>query len=87
AQGGAVIGLGRLERRGPRWIDRSAGIGASVRWMGRWAFGFGLALWLVVPLGLSWGLWVRQASGWLWILAGATAAAVASFASVAAAGR
>ncbi|CAN5902991.1 hypothetical protein BH23GEM7_BH23GEM7_42140 [soil metagenome] len=87
AQAGAVIGLGRLERRGPRWIDRSAGISAGVRWSGRWAFGFGLVLWLVIPLGIFWGLWAPVGSGWLWLLAGGATAAVAALASVSAAGR
>jgi|GEM_PF-971417 len=86
AQGAAVIGVGRLERAGPRWIDRAAGIGLRDRWIGRSAFGFGLSLWLAVPVGLAWAFWAGAGSGWAWLAAGLAAAAVASSASLAAAG-
>jgi hypothetical protein len=87
AQGAAVIALGRLERSGPGWLDHAAGLRVLDRWLGRWAFGFGLTLWLVVPLGLAWGLWAGAGSGWLWVGAGIATAAVAAGASLAAAGR
>jgi hypothetical protein len=87
AQGAAVIALGRLERAGPRWLDHSAGLRVLDRWVGRSALGFGLSLWLAVPLGLAWGLWAETWSGWLWPGAGAGMALVAAGASLAAAGR
>jgi len=87
AQGAALIALGRVERAGPRWLDHAAGLGVFDRWLGRSAFGFGLTLWLVVPLGLAWGLWAGAGSGWLWAAGGAGTAALAAAASLAAAGR
>jgi hypothetical protein len=86
AQGAAVIAMGRLERAGPGWLDRAAGIRARDRWLGRSAFGFGLSLWLAVPVGLAWAFWAGTGSGWAWLLAGLVAAAVSSTASLAAAG-
>lgn len=83
----AVIGLGRMERGGRRWLDRAAGLGAGDRLLGRWAAAFGMALALVVPVGIVWGLIVPGTSGWLWPAAAAGSAAVASAASLAAAGR
>ncbi len=87
AQGAAVVGLGRIDRAGPRWVDRALGLRRAERWAGRWAFGFGLALWLTVPLALVWTFWTPVGGGLGWIGAGVAIAAVASFASVAAAGR
>jgi hypothetical protein len=86
-QGAAVIGLGRLEREGPRWLDHAAGLRVVDRWAGRWAYAFGLSLWLAVPLGLAWGLWAGVGTGWIWPAAGLLTAAAASAASIAAAGR
>lgn len=83
----AVIGLGRMERGGPRWLDRAAGLGARDRLLGRWSAGFGMALALVVPVGIVWGLIVPGSTGWLWPAAAAGSAAVATAASLAAAGR
>ncbi|HEX6039731.1 hypothetical protein [Longimicrobium sp.] len=83
----AVIGLGRMERGGMRWLDRAAGLGAADRLLGRWAAAFGMALALVVPVGMVWGLIVPGSTGWLWPAAAAGSAAVASAASLAAAGR
>ena len=83
----AVIGLGRMERAGRRWLDRAAGLRARDRLLGRWAAAFGMALALVVPVGILWGLIVPGTSGWLWPAAAAGSAAVASAASLAAAGR
>lgn len=87
AQGAAVIGLGRLERAGPRWIDHAAGLRPAERWAGRCAFGFGLTLWLTVPLALAWAVWAPVGSGWYWLAGGAAVAVVAAGASLAAAGR
>lgn len=87
AQGGAVVALGRIERAGTRWIDRAAGVGWRARWVGRWAFGFGLSLWLTIPLALVWGWWVPTSPGWPWLLAGGVVAVMAASASLAAAGR
>lgn len=83
----AVIGLGRMERGGRRWLDRAAGLRAGDRLLGRWAAAFGMALALVVPVGIVWGLIVPGSTGWLWPAAAAGSAAVASAASLAAAGR
>jgi hypothetical protein len=83
----AVIGLGRMERDGRRWLDRAAGLRARDRLLGRWAAAFGMALALVLPVGIVWGLIVPETSGWLWPAAAAGSAAVASTASLAAAGR
>jgi hypothetical protein len=83
----AVIGLGRMERGGRRWLDRAAGLGAGDRLLGRWSAAFGMALALVVPVGIVWGSIVPGSTGWLWPAAAAGSAAVASAASLAAAGR
>jgi hypothetical protein len=83
----AVVALGRVERRGPRWVDRAAGIGWAHRLAGRWAAGMGLALGVVLPVGLAWGLTVQGGSAWPWLAAGAATAGLASVASLAAAGR
>lgn len=83
----AVIGLGRMERGGRRWLDRAAGLRAGDRLLGRWAAAFGMALALVIPVGIVWGLIVPGSTGWLWPAAAAGSAAVASAASLAAAGR
>lgn len=83
----AVIGLGRMERDGRRWLDRAAGLRAGDRLLGRWAAAFGMALALVVPVGIVWGAIVPGSTGWLWPAAAAGSAAVASAASLAAAGR
>lgn len=87
AQSVAVIALGRLERGGPRWIDRASGIRLRDRLLGRWALGFGMSLALVLPLALVWGLTVPTSPGWPWMAAAAATAAIASAASLAAAGR
>jgi hypothetical protein len=83
----AVIGLGRMERDGRRWLDRAAGLRTGDRLLGRWGTAFGMALALVVPVGLVWGMIVPGSTGWLWPAAAAGSAAVASAASLAAAGR
>ncbi|MBW3570867.1 MAG: hypothetical protein KY467_07160 [Gemmatimonadetes bacterium] len=85
-QAAAVIGLGRMEREGRRWLDRAAGLAAADRLLGRWAAAFGMALALVVPVGLTWAL-VLGAGAWMWIGAAGASALVASAASLAAAGR
>jgi hypothetical protein len=87
AQGLAVVALGRVERRGPRWMDRAIGIGWTHRLAGRWAAGMGLALGVVLPVGLVWAATVPDGSAWPWLAAGAAMAALASVASLAAAGR
>ncbi|CAN5810342.1 hypothetical protein BH23GEM6_BH23GEM6_17430 [soil metagenome] len=86
AQSVAAIALGRLERSGTRWIDRSLGLTWRHRLAGRWAWGFGASLWLTIPLGLSWHWWsgVGGASGW--IAAGAGTAMAGAVASLAASG-
>ena len=86
-QGAAAIGLGRLERGGPRWIDRAAGITPLHRFLGRWGWGWGLGLWLTVPLALAWGWWAGAGSGWGWIVLAAGTSAVAAGISVLSAGR
>lgn len=86
-QATAVIGLGRMEREGRRWLDRAAGLGTGDRLLGRWAAAFGMALALVIPVGIAWGWIVPGSTGWLWPAAAAGSAAVASAASLAAAGR
>jgi hypothetical protein len=86
-QGVAVVALGRLERGGLRWIDRTLGLGWRDRLLGRWALGFGLALGLVLPVGITWELRSDGAPAWLWLAAAAATAAVAAAASLAAAGR
>jgi hypothetical protein len=83
----ALIGLGRLERGGMRWMDRTVGLTARDRLLGRWAAAFGMALPLAACVGITWGLIVPDSSGWMWLLAAAASAAVGSAASLAAAGR
>ncbi len=87
AQAAAVIALGRVERGGRRWLDRSVGLGQGHRWLGRCALGMGLMSWLVVPLAITWGLAVPGASGWPWLFAAAALAALGAAASLAVAGR
>lgn len=86
-QATAVIGLGRMEREGRRWLDRASGLAAADRFVGRWAAAFGMALALVVPVGISWALVLGAGDAWIWIAAAAASALVASAASLAAAGR
>lgn len=86
AQGAAAIGLGRLERAGRRWIDRSLGIGWPNRLLGRWAWGTGVSLWLTLPLSLGWSWWSGAGAGWPWLVAGASVAAVGAAASLIVAG-
>ena len=81
-QAGAMIGLGRLERAGPRWIDRSAGVGTLSRGVGRWAWGFGISLWLTIPLALAWAWWISGSFAWSWIGAGLATALVGTVASL-----
>ena len=83
----ALIGLGRLERGGRRWMDRAAGLTAGDRLLGRWAAAFGMALPLAACVGITWGMIVPDSSGWMWPLAAGASAVVASAASLAAAGR
>ena len=83
----AVIGVGRLERQGRRWLDRAAGLRLGDRLLGRWAAAFGLALGLVLPVAITWSLAVPDVRGWAWLAAGAGAAVVSASASLAAAGR
>jgi hypothetical protein len=87
SQAVAVVALGRVERGGPRWIDRASGIRAADRLAGRWALGFGLSLGLVIPVGLAWAAFVPASPGWAWPVASAAVATLASVASLAAAGR
>jgi hypothetical protein len=86
-QAAAVIGLGRMERGGRRWLDRAAGLAVADRLLGRWAAAFGMALALVIPVGITWALVLGGSTAWLWIAAAAGSALVASAASLAAAGR
>ena len=81
-QSGAVVGLGLLERSGPRWIDRSAGARWWERFLGRWAYSWGLSLWLLVPVALPWAWWSGAPGAWAWPLLGALSAAVATTASL-----
>lgn len=86
-QAAAVIGLGRMERGGRRWLDRAAGLAMADRFVGRWAAAFGMALALVIPVGITWALVLGGSGAWMWIAAAAASALVASTASLAAAGR
>ena len=86
-QAAAVIGVGRMERGGRRWIDRAAGLAAADRLLGRWAAAFGMALALVIPVGLTWTLVLPGRGAWVWPLAAAGSALVAAAASLAAGGR
>jgi len=81
-QSAAVVGLGVLERHGPRWIDRSTGVSVAQRFLGRWAWSWGLSLWLLVPVALAWGWWSGRGAAWAWPLAGAFAATVSTAASL-----
>lgn len=83
----AIVGLGRMERGGRRWLDRAVGLRTADRLLGRWAAAFGMALAMVIPVGIVWALIVPGSTGWLWPAAAAGSAAVASAASLAAAGR
>lgn len=85
-QGAASIGLGRLDRGGRRWIDRSLGISWPYRLLGRWGWGTGLSLWLTIPLSLGWGWWSGAGPGWPWVITGAALAAVAAVGSLIVAG-
>jgi hypothetical protein len=82
-QGAALIGLGRLERAGVRWMDRAVGLGRWARALGRWSWGAGLSLWLTVPVAVAWSAWVDVGPGWAWIVAGISTSAAAAVASVA----
>ncbi|HET7321619.1 MAG TPA: hypothetical protein VFI96_03920, partial [Longimicrobiaceae bacterium] len=84
-QAAAIVGLGREERAGRRWVDRAAGVTPVQRLLGRWAWGWGMSLWLAVPLALAWSWWAIG-PGWPWLAAGAVTAAAAALASTAAAG-
>jgi hypothetical protein len=68
-------------------MDRTVGLTARDRLLGRWAAAFGMALPLAACVGITWGLIVPDSSGWMWLLAAAASAAVGSAASLAAAGR
>lgn len=81
-QAAAIIALGRMERAGPGWIDRSAGVRSSERALGRWAWGWGLSLWLLVPVALAWHWWSGVGGAWIWPLAGAGTAAFATAAGL-----
>ncbi|HEX2204883.1 MAG TPA: hypothetical protein VHG91_16355 [Longimicrobium sp.] len=87
AQAAAVIALGRLERGRLRWIDRALGLRMMDRLVGRWATAFGLALGVAIPVALAWAANVPAPSAWWWLVGAAAVAALASGASVAAAGR
>lgn len=86
AQAVAGIGVGRVEARGPRWVDRSVGAGRAARLAGRWAWGWGLSLWMTVPIALAWGWWTGAGHGWGWLLAGGATAGAGALASTLAAG-
>jgi hypothetical protein len=86
AQAAAALQLGRLERAGPRWVDRSLGLRWQHRLLGRWSWGFGASLWLTGPLALAWSWWSGVPGAWLWPAAGAATAAVGGIASLTAAG-
>jgi hypothetical protein len=88
SQAAAVVALGRSERGRTRWMDRALGLAATDRLVGRWATAFGLALAVALPLAFGWWIGLDDgAGGWTWIAAAAGVAAIASGASVAAAGR
>lgn len=82
----AMIGLGRYERAGRRWLDRALGISPLDRLLGRWAWGWGSGLWLAVPIALGWVWWTDGGSAWLWLAACAGTSAAGALASVAASG-
>jgi hypothetical protein len=81
-QAAAAIALGVMERGGPRWIDRSLGLSWLERFLGRWAWSWGLSLWLLVPVALAWHWWSGLPGAWAWPIAGAVSAAVAAGASL-----
>lgn len=81
-QSAAVVGLGVLERDGPRWIDRLTGIPTFQRFLGRWAWGWEISLWLLVPIALAWSWWSGQGIAWGWPFIGAASAALAAIASL-----
>lgn len=85
-QGGAALGLGRLERAGRRWIDRSLGLGWPHRLLGRWAWGWGRSLWLTVPVALAWQWWSGVGAGWGWVVLGGATAGMAAAVSLLSAG-
>jgi len=87
AQAGTVIALGRAERGRLRWLDRGVGLGAANRLLGRWTAAFGQGMAVALPLAFGWWLGVPGGGGWMWLAAAAGVAAVASLASMAAAGR
>lgn len=80
-QGLAGVGLGRVEARGRRWVDRSIGIGTAPRMAGRWAWGWGLSIWMTIPVALAWTWWSGAEGGWRWVLAGGAVAGVSAAAS------
>lgn len=77
-QAGAVIALGRLERSGTRWIDRAAAVTIFERFLGRWAWAWGLALWLLIPVAAAWTWWSGVDGALRFPLAGALTAAGAT---------
>ncbi|HET6765360.1 MAG TPA: hypothetical protein VFH27_16855, partial [Longimicrobiaceae bacterium] len=83
AQSIAVLAMGRLERDGPRWVDRALGLRTVDRLGGRWAAGLGLTLGLVLPLACAWWITVPQGSPLPWIAAAASTSFVAAAASLA----
>jgi hypothetical protein len=87
AQAGTVIALGRAERGRLRWLDRGVGLGVADRLLGRWTAAFGQGMAIALPLALGWWRGVPGGGGWIWLAAAAGVAAVASLASVTAAGR
>jgi hypothetical protein len=87
AQAGALLALGRTERGRRAWLDRAAGLGAAVRVFGRGAAGFGLALAVALPLGVTWAVATPDGSALPWLLGAAGTALAAGAASVAMAGR
>jgi hypothetical protein len=86
-QAAAVIGLGRLERGGRRWLDRAAGLATADRLLGRWAAAFGMTLALVIPVGITWAMILPGSGAWMWVAVAAAGTLVAAAASLAAAGR
>jgi hypothetical protein len=81
----AVVRLGRIERAGPRWLDRTLGIGSFDRMAGRWTAGVGMAIGFVVPIALTWWMVVPDATPWPWIGAAAATTLAGACASAAAA--
>jgi hypothetical protein len=87
AQAGAVVALGRSERGGTRGMDRALGMRLGHRLVGRWAAAFGLALGLALPMAAGWSIGIGGSGGGTWLAAAAGVAAIASLASLTAAGR